>query len=55
MDHTEALKHLQRLIMVATSTDDLDEIHRLIREMALVINNALGPPPRPKPTLRSIK
>jgi hypothetical protein len=40
MDHAEALKHLRTLINVASATDDLDEIQRILREMRGVIDNA---------------
>jgi hypothetical protein len=55
MDHAEALKHLQTLINVASETDDPDEIHRILREMSGVINNALPPPNPGTPHIRRIK
>jgi hypothetical protein len=57
MEHT--LKHLKTLIKVASDTDDVELIHRLLREMSGIIDNATAPtPPPPKPTmpyLRSVK
>jgi hypothetical protein len=58
MDHTEALKHLQTLINVASKSDDPCLVHRIFREMVGVINNTQSPQPPPKPTmpyLRSVK
>jgi hypothetical protein len=64
MDHTEALKHLQTLINVASKSDDPCLVHRIFREMVGVIANTQPPqsphPPqqRPKsemPYLRSVK
>ena len=60
MDHTEALKHLQTLINVASKAEPC-VAHRILREMVGVINN-VEPPKGPdldalkRPShLRSIK
>jgi hypothetical protein len=53
MDHAEALKHLRTLIKVASETDDLEEVYKILREMREVIDNAL--PPKPATPLRSVK
>ena len=52
MDHTEALKHLQTLINVASKADDPCVAHRILREMVGVINNVEPPKPRPDPCMR---
>ena len=54
MDHAEALKHLRTLINVASATDDLEEVYRILREMRRVIDNTTLPKPA-TPHIRSVK
>jgi hypothetical protein len=42
-DHAEALRHMRTLINVASQSDDIDTVHKLLREMRGVVNNALPP------------
>jgi hypothetical protein len=50
VDPSEALRHLQTLINVATKADNPDLKKKLLREMRGVIDNALAPKPPPAPT-----
>jgi hypothetical protein len=53
-DHAEALKHLRTLINVASETDDLEEVYKILREMRGVVDNAMPPKPA-TPHIRSVK
>jgi hypothetical protein len=48
MDPMQALRHIRTLINVASQTDDVDALHKLLREMRGVVNNALPPVRRPR-------
>jgi hypothetical protein len=52
MDHSEALKHLRTLINVSSQSDDIDAIYLVLREMRGIVNNALPPVKRGKPTAK---
>lgn len=54
MDKTEALKHLRTLVNVASESDDIAAIHKVLREMRGIINNALPPTPRRKKTVLKV-
>jgi hypothetical protein len=41
MEQPEALKHLRKLINVASESDDIDAVHKLLREMSVVVEKAL--------------
>jgi hypothetical protein len=49
MTEMDALKHLRTLVNVASESDDIDAVHKVLREMRGVINNILPTAPRPRP------
>jgi hypothetical protein len=60
MDKTEALKAIRIFINVASRSDDIDAIYKVLREMRGIVNNALPPVRRKKgpkavPTRPSLK
>lgn len=48
MNQAEALKHIRTLIDIATQSDDIDFVHKHLREMRGLVNNALPIPYRTK-------
>ena len=55
MDKTEALKAIRIFINVASESDDIDAIHKVLREMRRVVNNALPPVRRKQPMKAAAK
>jgi hypothetical protein len=53
MDDAEALKHLRTLINVASETDDLEEVYKILRVDARC-HQAMPPKPA-TPHIRSVK
>ncbi|MGM4906293.1 hypothetical protein AB8B21_05550 [Tardiphaga sp. 866_E4_N2_1] len=48
MDPMEALKHVRTFIRVAAQTDDVDAIHRNLKEAETLIAKVLSPARQPK-------
>lgn len=40
-DHSEALRHIRTLVRMASETDDVDMIRKLLSEMRRIVDRAL--------------